>query len=124
MKIGSIGEIPPRTRGRVGCSALIACPAAMAISEKSFQSGSISGSQCDLLFGSFQIIAASIMESSFGWIDSFRAWRRRNMAANVNFGLRVTQDGKAGAAKHGFDAGCIRSPPVGRIVRVSVLDEV
>ena len=61
MKPGSIGDMPPSTRGSVGFTARMARPASCAISAKRVQSGSSSGSQCDLLLGSFQIIAASIM---------------------------------------------------------------
>src|SRR6185437_10573599 len=58
---GSIGEIPPSTRGRPGRSAAAACAARIVISEKMRQSGSRSTkSQCDLLLGSFQNITASI----------------------------------------------------------------
>ncbi len=64
MKSGSIGLIPPSTRGSPGASAAIACPASLAISANTAQPGSFSKSQWDLLFGSFQIIAASIKPSS------------------------------------------------------------
>src|SRR3546814_8492333 len=62
IKAGSIGEIPPSTRVRPGAASAMASPVSFAISAKSDHSGSISGSQCDLLFGSFQILAASIMQ--------------------------------------------------------------
>src|SRR5881227_919416 len=58
---GSIGEIPPSTRGISGLTSAMALHAAIAISAKRLQSGSTSGSQCDLLFGSFQILTASII---------------------------------------------------------------
>src|SRR3954451_4494470 len=61
MKLASIGEMPPRTRGNVGLTSRIARPAAFVISAKRFQPGSSSGSQCDLLLGSFQILTASII---------------------------------------------------------------
>ena len=61
MKFASMGDMPPSTRGNPGAASAIAAPANLAISAKRDQSGSISGSQCDLLLGSFQIIAASIM---------------------------------------------------------------
>ncbi len=61
MKAGSMGEMPPRTRGKFGFSFRMARPARMAISAKRAQSGSSSGSQWDLLLGSFQIITASII---------------------------------------------------------------
>ena len=64
MNSGSIGEMPPSTRGRSGLAALIALHAAIAIAAKRDQSGSTSGSQCDLLFGSFHTIAASIMAAA------------------------------------------------------------
>ena len=54
--------MPPSTRGSVGFSAAIACAGQHRhLGEQSSSPGSISESQCDLLFGSFQIIAASIM---------------------------------------------------------------
>ena len=63
MKSGSIGDMPPSTRGIDGFSARMASAAAITVSPNRVQSGSTSGSQWDLLFGSFQIIAASIMRS-------------------------------------------------------------
>jgi hypothetical protein len=59
MKCGSIGEIPPRTRGSVGLTLRTACAASVVISENAFHSGSSSKSQWDMLFGSFQSITAS-----------------------------------------------------------------
>src|SRR3954452_21713594 len=64
MKETSIGEIPPSTRWTSGWLVRMAFPAKIAISENLSHWGSISGSQCDLLLGSFQIIAASIMNAS------------------------------------------------------------
>src|SRR5690606_11879145 len=65
MKAGSIGEMPPSTRGRREFSAAIARAARIAMSEKVRHSGSRSTkSQCDLLFGSFQRITASIKRQS------------------------------------------------------------
>src|ERR1051326_3568532 len=60
MKAGSMGEIPPRRRGKPGTSLFTALAAALVMAAKIFHSGSISKSQCDLLFGSFQSITASI----------------------------------------------------------------
>src|SRR5690242_9441178 len=59
MNLGSIGEIPPRTRGMCGFTSATASAAAIAMSANIRHSGSISKSQWDLLFGSFQIITAS-----------------------------------------------------------------
>ena len=53
--------MPPSTRGSVAFSARIAWAARVTISEKRTQPGSTTGSQWDLLLGSFQIIAASII---------------------------------------------------------------
>jgi hypothetical protein len=63
MKCGSIGEMPPSTRFTWGFAASIALAASITVVAKIDHSGSISGSQCDLLLGSFQIIAASIIQS-------------------------------------------------------------
>src|SRR6185312_12764223 len=60
-KCGSIGEMPPRTRGRPGVTEWMALPAALASVANLLQSGSSWRSQCDLLLGSFQIFAASII---------------------------------------------------------------
>src|SRR3954451_11112348 len=64
MKDGSIGDMPPSTRGSVGWALRIAFPAASARLANMAQSGSIRMSQCDLLLGSFQILAASIIGRS------------------------------------------------------------
>src|SRR3954470_21630283 len=64
MNPGSMGEMPPRTRGRAGCARLTAAPAMLIISANFSQRGSISKSQWDLLFGSFQNMAASIINRS------------------------------------------------------------
>src|SRR5947209_19166861 len=61
IKIGSIGEMPPSTRGTDGLACAMALPALIVIFANRLQSGSISGSQCDLLLGSFQIMTASII---------------------------------------------------------------
>src|SRR3569833_956437 len=61
MKPGSIGEMPPRTRGNVGWTERMALAASTAISAYRVLPGSSARSQCDLLLGSFQILAASIM---------------------------------------------------------------
>ena len=55
-----MGDMPPSTRGSEGLAERIAAPARVTRSANRSQSGSTSGSQCDLLLGSFQIIAASI----------------------------------------------------------------
>ena len=56
-----MGDIPPRTRVTVEFSARTAAPASRVISAKRAHSGSSKGSQWDLLFGSFQILTASII---------------------------------------------------------------
>src|SRR3954453_21432351 len=102
----------------------MALPARIAISANRVQPGSSSRSQCDLLLGSFQILAASIMAGSPRRID--RAVGLRPLAAPAEIDLRfgMRRDGESGAAQHGLDAAAIWNPPVGRIVGVAVLDEV
>src|SRR5690348_17659927 len=53
--------MPPSTRFTSGLACLMDSAAWIAMSANIVHSGSISGSQCDLLLGSFQIIAASII---------------------------------------------------------------
>jgi len=50
----------------VGLTAATTRPARVTVSAKIDQSGSSSGSQCDLLLGSFQNIAASIIVQPLG----------------------------------------------------------
>ena len=70
MNRGSIGEMPPSTRGSLGSRPRSRRAASFTISANVSQSGSISKSQCDLLLGSFQNITASIMRAlPGGWID-------------------------------------------------------
>src|SRR5438094_4557294 len=59
MKAGSIGEIPPRTRVTAGFASSTAFEAHFTIAAYISHSGSISKSQWDLLFGSFQNMMAS-----------------------------------------------------------------
>ncbi len=84
MKSGSIGEMPPSTRGSPGASAAIACPAALQVSAKITQPGSASRSQWDLLFGSFQIIAASIIAGLPRARDRRRLSARRSTWRQMN----------------------------------------
>ena len=58
--------MPPSTRVSPGLGPAIASPARRVICANRAQSGSISGSQWDLLLGSFQILTASIMRSRHG----------------------------------------------------------
>ena len=93
------------------------------------QSGSVSKSQWDLLFGSFQIIAASIMASRPSPLLPGRAARRIDRAvlaggalraaADEDLLLRVGHDLEAGAAQHRLRAGAVRNPPVRRVLRVA-----
>src|SRR5579883_1437170 len=110
--------MPPSTLGRDGFSAAIASAAAIVISAKRRQSGSTSGSQWDLLFGSFQIIAASIIRA-LPLLD-----RLRRRPPHVNLLLRAREDFKAGASQHSFDASSIRRPPIARIAGIAMLDEM
>src|SRR3954462_289268 len=102
----------------------MALPARIAISANLVQPGSSSRSQCDLLLGSFQILAASIMAGSPRRIPRAVGLRPLAAPAQVDFLFRVRGDSESGAAQHGLDAAAIRNPPVGRIVGVAVLDEV
>src|SRR5215207_9342673 len=100
MKSASIGEMPPRILVTAGFSDAIASAASIAILAKRLQSGSSSGSQWDLLFGSFQIIAASIMKLFFRRVDGGAAGRLIGGAAEINLLFRVQHDLEAGAAQH------------------------
>src|SRR5579871_659251 len=97
MKSGSIGEIPPRTRSTSGFAARIAVPAAIAIAANLDQPGSNSGSQCDLLLGSFQIIAASIICASPCRVNCFDGIGPLGSAADVNLLFRMTYNQETGA---------------------------
>src|SRR4051794_28824958 len=116
---GSIGEMPPRTRGSPGASVAIASPARRAMVAKRDQSGSSSRSQCDLLLGSFHSIAASIILQSspltarLRWIDGAEGCRGLGRPAHKNFLLGIGLDHKAGAAQHRGGAGTVGDPPVG-----------
>src|SRR4051794_22131755 len=61
MKLGSIGEIPPRTRVKLEFSLRTATDAVFTKSAYTRQPASSSKSQCDMLFGSFHSLTASIM---------------------------------------------------------------
>src|SRR2546423_14053136 len=124
MNKGSIGEIPPRTRVMFEFADRMASPAEIAICANFVQSGSICGSQCDLLLGSFQIIAASIMSLAPLRIHSAAAIWSLAAPANIDFAFRVGRDHEAGAAQHGLYAGAVRNPPVGPVFRIFMLDEV
>src|SRR5947207_2519779 len=110
MNSGSIGEIPPSTRGSPGVSAATATDARLTISPKIRQFGSIWKSQWERLFGSFQNITASIT--------------RLPPSANENLLLGVVRDLEACAAQHRLSRGAIGDPPVGVVSRVPLLDEV
>src|SRR5437764_5740833 len=97
--------------------------------------GSISKSQCDLLFGSFQIIAASTMDRPPSACRRMaRGLRGINRArpfvgdwppfADEHFGLGVNDNLEPGAAQHRLRAGAVGDPPVGRITAILVLDAV
>src|SRR5215217_2688026 len=138
MKEGSMGDIPPRTRGNPAFSAAIACPARRVICANRSQFGSSWGSQCDLLFGSFQIFAASITPVLvvLGSLGSLAVGLRSprvdggarliplSGAADVDLRLRVFDELEAGAAQHRLRTGRVRRPPVGPVAGVLVLDEV
>src|SRR5215216_1865693 len=124
-KFGSIGEIPPKTRARCGLTSATASAAAAAISENIRHSGSIPKSQWDLLFGSFQIITASIIVvPPNGCVD--RAWAagQRPIVADEHFGFRMIYKIKSGTAQHAFDRGTIWNPPISGITGVTLLNEI
>src|SRR5205809_5317994 len=149
MNCGSIGEIPPRTHKTSGLAWRTASAARSAISAKILQSGSTSKSQWDLLFGSFQIITASIITrsrspfphrlgqriaagqlhsfivvSSNRGIDRTRLLRQRDVLARENLGFRMVDDLESGAAQHCFHTSPIWNPPVRRIASVPLLHKI
>src|SRR4051812_13636486 len=111
MKSGSIGEMPPRTQVMLLFDERTASAASRVMSENVRHSGSSSKSQCDRLFGSFQSITAST------GMDVF-------LAADVDLALGMIDDAEAAAAQHRLDARAVRNPPVRRILRVLLLDEI
>src|SRR5207248_289096 len=124
MKTGSIGEMPPSTRVNPGRASPTASELSRAMRPKMRHSGSSSKSQCERLFGSFQIIAASITRSSP------RYGRERTPArvhllprAHVHLLLGVAEDAEARAPQHRLRAGAVGEPPVGVVSRVGALDE-
>src|SRR3954465_10373165 len=124
MKAGSMGEIPPSTRGRSRRSARMLSAASLTMAPKRVQSGSISKSQWDLLLGSFHSIAASTtVVGSVGGISGLRLEGARLVFAHEHLRLRMVEDREAGAAQHRLEAGPIGDPPVGGIAGVKRLDE-
>src|SRR4051812_21941351 len=122
-KPGSIGEMPPSTIGSSGASARIAAAAVFTSCAKRTQPGSISKSQCDRLFGSFQIIAAS----STPFLQTARQrmeYGAVGRLAHEHFGVGPFGDAEPGAAQHRFGAGGVRDPPVAGVAGVALLDEV
>src|SRR4051794_693287 len=123
--LGSIGEMPPNTRVTPGFTSATASAAATAISENLCHSGSISKSQCDLLFGSFQIMTASIIISlGNGRVDRSRCAPHGFVLANENLRFRVIDHFEPGAAQHCLRASTVRNPPVGGITGVTFLNEI
>src|SRR5918993_1410206 len=124
MKAGSMGEMPPITRVVPRASASTASAANVTICANSLQPGSISASQCDMLFGSFQNITASTMASVPARTLGALPVTDVGAPAQKHFGLGVTDDAEARAAQHGLEARSIRHPPVGGVVGISLLHEV
>src|SRR6478672_9929686 len=120
MKAGSIGEIPPSTIGRFGDSARMACAAVRTMQANWAHSGSIVKSQCDRLFGSFQIITASSMRRFSEDVRQFSGWAGRLTDEHFSVGTRENPESRA--AKHRVRARAIWNPPVRRIVRVIPFD--
>src|SRR5436190_20589645 len=100
--------MPPKTRSSCGLAAATASAAAMAISENICHSGSISKSQWDLLFGSFQIITASIIiVPPNGCVDRAQAAGQRTIAADEHFVFRMNYNIKSGTAQHASNRGAL-----------------
>src|SRR5690349_20340310 len=93
MKAGSMDDMPPSTRVTLLFSAAMAWAGSCVSRAKRCQPGSTSGSQWDLLLGSFQIIAASIMAPLLG----------------LDAGLGTEHDDAGSPAAHGPHRW--RSPP-------------
>src|SRR5919108_765689 len=100
-----MGEIPPSTRSTFGFSAATAWAASLVMSANVRHSGSISKAQCDLLFGSFQNITASIMVTPswallwLGWINRVGSILQISAATNIHFRFRMTDDREARATE-------------------------
>src|SRR5919109_1589618 len=130
INIGSMGEMPPSTRSRRGFSAATAAAASLIMLAKVRHSGSSSNAQCDLLFGSFQNITASIMGCLplavclAGRIDRPRPIWQFLAAADKDFLLRMAENVKASAAQQCLGAGAIGNPPVGGIAGIGLFDKV
>src|SRR4051812_24422239 len=97
MKAGSIGEMPPRIRVSSGFSWRTATAASRTMRENASHSRSISKSQWDLLFGSFQNITASTGIDGKGLNREIVAGARE-LSADENLGFRVVENGKPGTA--------------------------
>src|SRR4051812_35328567 len=122
---GSIGDRPPKTRVSPGRSTDTDWAASLTISPKSFHSGSISKSQWDLLFGSFQNMTASIMAApGLGWVNRARPRVDRTPFADEHFLFGVTEDFETGAPQHGPDRSPVWNPPVGGVAGIFLFNEV
>src|SRR3546814_9751404 len=128
MNAGSIGDRPPSTRKMWGFSAAIAGPASVVIAANRSHSGSISGSQWDLLLGSFQILTASITIplplARPERIDRISTVGTPGHAAQINFLFGMRQDFEPRTPQHCRCACGIGSPPVRRVPGIALLDEV
>src|SRR5436190_731328 len=117
--------MPPKTRSSWGLAAATASAAAMAISENICHSGSTSKSQCDLLFGSFQIITASIIiVPPNRCVNCARPGGQRSVPADEYFALGVVEDIESGTTEHGFNSRAIGNPPVSGITGEAFFDEI
>ena len=128
MNAGSIGEMPPSTRGSVGCSRADRARSPAAPSRaKRVQPRSISKSQCERLFGSFQSITASTTRPVLLARDTPR---RRARAPAPRRQMNTSASGMIGdrrsrrCAASPPIAGAVGHPPVRRVARVLLLDEV
>src|SRR3546814_17688741 len=113
MNAGSIGDRPPSTRKMWGFSAAIAGPASVVIAANRSHSGSISGSQWDLLLGSFQILTASITIplplARPERIDRISTVGTPGQAAQTNFLFGMRQDFEPRHPQH-FRSACGHAP--------------
>src|SRR5712671_1046868 len=110
MKFASIGDIPPSTFKTAEFSEEIAWLESFTRSANKFQCGSISKSQWDLLFGSFQIITASTISCLLEilWVNEI--FQRVSTLANVDLFFRMLDNSEAGAPQHSLDTCAIRYP--------------
>src|SRR5690349_18697201 len=124
MNDGSMGEMPPSTRVRRGFSAATASVASLIMPANLVHPGSISKSQCDLLFGSFQNITASITLNLLQLVRRIEHAAVVHAPANEDLCFRMRNDFEVRATQHRFETRTIWYPPVRRIATETLLDEI